>query len=285
MLGEQSAARAERQTLDVRALIGAARRTVRGAGRPGRRIPNRPRADDARGRDVLVEERRRHLQDAGDVVEAVGFVVLGQEGAGVDAQPEQFLDGGGIFGAVEPMQRHASRIRVRRGGLVERALQPGHEAVHGRLVGPAHARRRHHAAAQLPHGFLPDLRVVGQMREVHGVEREVGGLGALVVARHAVLVEERTLRGLGSRRRARLPAANAQPTDARHDQRRARRDRREQQTIQTLRASAVSAFIVVGFRQCHRARGRAATCCDRRWTRTGPDFPTSRRTLSSGPRR
>ena len=92
MLDEQSAPRAQRQTLDVRALVGAARRTEHGAGRSGRRIPNRPRADDARGRDVLIEERRRDLQHAGDIVEAIGFVVLGKEGAGVDAQPEQFLD-------------------------------------------------------------------------------------------------------------------------------------------------------------------------------------------------
>ena len=113
----------------------------------------------------------------------------------------------GVLGAIEPMQRHASRIRVRRGGLVERALQPRHEAVHGRLIRPAHARRRHHAAAKLPHGFLPHVRVVGQMREVQGVERDVGGLGALVVTRHAVLVEERALRRLG--RRGRAPARRA----------------------------------------------------------------------------
>ena len=40
-----------------------------------------------------------------------------------------------------------------------------------------------------------------------------------------------------------------------------------------------------GFIRCHRARARAATGCDRPWTRTGPDFPTSRRTLWSGRRR
>ena len=138
MLDQQSAARAERQTVDVRALIGAARRTVDGAGRSRRRIPNRPRAHDARRRDVLVEERRRHLQHAGHVVEAIGFVVLGKEGAGVDAQREQFLDRVGVLGAIQPMERHASRIRVRRGGLVERALQPRHEPVR-RRPGPAGA--------------------------------------------------------------------------------------------------------------------------------------------------
>ena len=44
-----------------------------------RRIADRSRADDARGRDVLIEERRRDLQYAGHIVEAVGFVVLRKE--------------------------------------------------------------------------------------------------------------------------------------------------------------------------------------------------------------
>ena len=173
VLDQQPAARAQRQAFDVRALLGAARRTIGRAGRLRRRVANRPRADDAGGRDVLVEERRRHLQHARHVVEAVGLIVLREEDAGVDAQPEQVFDGVGVLGAIESMERDAARDSgsPRRPGRA--VLEPRDQGVDRRLLRAAHAGRRHHAAAQLANRLFPDVRVVGQLREIQRVERDV----------------------------------------------------------------------------------------------------------------
>ena len=60
--------------------------------------------------------------------------------------------------------------------------------------GRGHARRRHQARAKFPDDLFPDFRVVAQVREVQFVQQQVGRLQPRVVARHAILVDERTLR-------------------------------------------------------------------------------------------
>ncbi len=80
VLDEQAAASAERQAVHAHGLIRAARGPIGRCCRARRAdCRARGRAHDARGGDVLVEERRRHGQHAGHVVEAVGLVVLRQQ--------------------------------------------------------------------------------------------------------------------------------------------------------------------------------------------------------------
>ena len=230
MLDQQSTSSAERQTLDVYALVGASRRTIGRAARSRRRIPNRPRGHDASRRNVLIEKRGRDLQHAGHIVEAIRFIVLGKEGARVDAQAEQILDGCAVFRAIEPMERDASRIRIRGSGLVERVFKPRHEPVDRGLIRPRHAGRRHHAAAQLPHDFLPHVRVAGKLGEVHRVEGEVGRLETLVMTRHAVPVEERAVCDLRSRSCLHRPIRRAQVRVSEREKHECETDRDEQST-------------------------------------------------------
>ena len=67
------AARAERKTIDVPRLIGGERLRIVRARQLGLRFTDRHLRGDARGGDVLIEERRRDAQRGGDVVEAVDF--------------------------------------------------------------------------------------------------------------------------------------------------------------------------------------------------------------------
>ena len=168
---------------------------------------------------------------------------------------------------------------LRRGGFVESALQPRHETVDGGLIRPRAAGRRHHAAAQLAHRLFPHVRVLGELREIQRVERDVGGLGALVVTRHAVPDRGAHVRETWDRRwRGRLlqgtPAASQRST---------------QHTLNTQRTQNNRLcefcdfcvdrrrFILLAFRRCHRARGRAATCFDSCGHEQRPDSPTARR--------
>ena len=68
---EQAAARAERQALDVIELVavGAGAEGVAAGGRL--RIADRQRADAIGGGEIPLEQRRRHAERVGDVVEAV----------------------------------------------------------------------------------------------------------------------------------------------------------------------------------------------------------------------
>jgi hypothetical protein len=77
-----------------------------------------------------------------------------------------------------------------KGGTIELALQPGHETVVGRLVGTGPADWRHHASAQLPNDFFPDLGVVGNLAQIEDIKRELGRTRTVVVAGDAVSVEE-----------------------------------------------------------------------------------------------
>ena len=85
----------------------------------------------------------------------------------------------------------ASWIRRRGGGPIERALEAGGEGVDDRLGRPRHAGRRHQAGAKLDDRLFPGRRGGGDIGEIERLEHEARGLEPLVVARHAVGVEER----------------------------------------------------------------------------------------------
>src|SRR6266568_7751007 len=99
MLGNESSARTQRQTLDMHTLVVAPRRTEDRAGGLRFGVANRLIAHQPRGRYVLVEKRRGHFQNIGDVVEAICFVIFGKQRAGIHAQCDKILDRVGIFDA------------------------------------------------------------------------------------------------------------------------------------------------------------------------------------------
>ena len=63
-----------------------------------------------------------------------------------------------------------------------------------RVVGPRHALRRHHAAAELPHHLLPGFGAVRDPCQIDLVELEPANPGPLVVAGDAVRVEKGAVR-------------------------------------------------------------------------------------------
>ena len=227
VLDEQAAARAERQALDARGLVGPARRAIRHAARPGRGIAERPRGHDAGRGDVLLEERRRHRQHAGHVVEAVGLVVLGQQRAGVDANAEQILDRVGVLGAVQAMERDAARIRIARRRCIERHARATRRTRRP-LPRPAAARRaaascrRAACARAFSHrlGVLRDVARDRRCRRRCPLSSRAGcGTDAVGVDQRARRGAEGAARPESTARSALSSRASARPTTRHGDQR------------------------------------------------------------------
>ena len=65
----------------------------------------------ARGGEVLVQVRRRHLQMRGVVVETFLALVGGSSAVTSASRPMQIAHGIGVFALVETAQRHAARRR------------------------------------------------------------------------------------------------------------------------------------------------------------------------------
>jgi len=109
---------------------------------------------------VGLDERRRGVQRAGDVVEAVAGVVDGQERSGIDLQPEQVANRVRILTAVQPVRprRCVRRLLGRR--AVQLPFQRAREEIDARRVGTGHVRRRHHSGAQLADDLLAELPVI-----------------------------------------------------------------------------------------------------------------------------
>src|SRR6185503_9912690 len=189
---DEAAARAERQALHVR-LLAARRREVRLAA--GARIGPADGADRdlPRGADVLLHERRRHLEAGRDVVEVLDLFVLRQELDGVDLEREQVADRVAVFLAIQTVRHDRLIAVVRDRGLVERVLKPYDERLEPLLVGTRLFRRRHRVAAQLAHGHL---ELLGMLRDALGLDLlEVEAAGEIggVVAIGAIALDERPL--------------------------------------------------------------------------------------------
>ena len=84
MTNERPAAGAERQAVVAIVLLHSRRHAVDRRGRARRRTADRGPADHARRREIALDERRRHLQHARDVVEAVARIVGRQQVGDID---------------------------------------------------------------------------------------------------------------------------------------------------------------------------------------------------------
>ena len=157
----------------------------------------------------MFQQQRRNLQHVGDVVEPVALVVARQQFGDVDVQRQQIADRVGVFGAIQPVQRRAPGIHVAGRRAVERRLQPGRQPLQRVLIGTRHARRRHGPAMNFADHFFPHLGALANAVQAHFVEREICDFERLVVAHHAILIEQLALRDvrrnrLGSGRRNHL---------------------------------------------------------------------------------
>ena len=194
---DHAAARAERRARDAVPWM------LRHVGRVGvgvidrrrRLVADRHAADIRRGVQVRLEQRRRQRLFIGDVVEVRAHRVVRQPLAGIDVELEQFLDGAGVLGTIEALERAAARIRVGLGVRVHRGLERADETLVGRGIGTRHARRRHHARLQLADHPLRHVGVLAGLGEIKRCERQAAGaiLVAIAVATDAVLLDERVV--------------------------------------------------------------------------------------------
>ena len=76
-----------------------------------RAVADRQAADLHRRGDVALNQRRRHGERLGDVVEALARAVGRQQRVHVDVEREQIADRVGVLGAVQPMQRRRDEAR------------------------------------------------------------------------------------------------------------------------------------------------------------------------------
>jgi hypothetical protein len=209
MLYEHAAARAERHTFDVVVLVDAGLRVVDAAVALRVRQSDGHLADDARSRDVLLEERRRDLENVRDVVEAVALVVLRQKRLDVHVEREQIGDRVRVLGSIQTMQGDFTGVPRRRRGGVELGLEARDPGTSRRAIRLRRAGRRHLRAAQLAHGGLEDAGLVRDRLGGHAIERDLGRQVVAVVAIGAILAKQGPLLR-GARRRA----VHTKPSDA-----------------------------------------------------------------------
>ncbi len=144
----------------------------------------------------------------GIVVEPVFLLIARQQRGDVDVQADQVAHRVGVFAPVEPVQRNAPRLRRDLRGI-EVSLEEVDQVVDRRLVRMRlGARGRHEPRPQLTHGGFPNLGVVRQAVERHGVEGDAAGPVGSVMTLEAVVIDHVPARlrvnlagrGLGCRR-------------------------------------------------------------------------------------
>ena len=187
--GAQSTDGAERQAFEMLVLRQILADRVGVAAQADTRIPDRNRADLPGRCEVRLQQRGRVALGVRHVVEPVGGFVRWQERGDIDVHAEQVTDRVRVFRAVQPAQDGTTRVQARRRRAVQLLFQPADQAVVGRLVRPFDALRGHHAQLQLPQDLFPGLRIGRNIREIERVQGEVARLQALVVTRHAVLID------------------------------------------------------------------------------------------------
>jgi hypothetical protein len=88
-----------------------------------------------------------------------------------------------------------TRIRMRRRGSIQLALDPRDERLLGLRIGTRSAGWWHQPAAQLPRDFFPDVGMIADAREIQRLERQTANLGFLVVTADTVAGDHLARRG------------------------------------------------------------------------------------------
>ena len=194
--GENAAASPQRQSGNVRELIARSRAERSSPAGAQSRLAQRRRERRCGRRDVLLNKGRRNLQRGGDIVEALRGVVRRQQFGAVDVDQKQIVDRVLVLLAIQAVQHFGVGDARLVGKLVERTFQIRHQRIDRLAVRLLRARRRHDAAAQLAHGLLEKFGILGDARRVreYAFEADAAGLGFVVVAAHAVLLDGGQLR-------------------------------------------------------------------------------------------
>ena len=221
----QAAAGPERQAVERVVLRMVGRRPVGVRRCPHGRAADGRAADDARRRQVLLEEQRRHPQHVRDVVEAVARIIRRQEARHVDLERQQIADDVRVLRAVQAVQGAAARIRRAGGGLIECRRELRGQCVVLRVVGPRPARGRHLPRLQLAEHPLPGGRARRDVRDVEPFEHDARRAKPPVVTGHAVALDQRPVRGRDGllRRRGGRRSGLRRPGGARQDDREQRK--------------------------------------------------------------
>ena len=167
----ESAARSERQPVDVVVLRRILRDAIDGLGRR-RDVADGQPGDAGRRRQVGLEQRRRQAQRSGLVVESTARIVRGQKLRGVHLDREQIAHDVGVLAAVRAMEpgrrQAANRVAVQLG-----LEPPGQRGVDlGNRT--RRAGRRHQAGPQPPHAPFQDLGVIGDAGQIDSVPHDTG---------------------------------------------------------------------------------------------------------------
>ena len=109
------------------------------------------------------------------------------------------LHGVAVLGAVQAVQGGPAGVGACQGSAVELGLEPRHDGVVRRLVGPGPSDRWHGAGPQLADYRFPHLRVLARSVHVQDVEGQSSGPRTLVVAGEAVPLQDGAGCGLGRR--------------------------------------------------------------------------------------
>jgi hypothetical protein len=165
---QQAAAGTERQPFDVLVLGQPAGRRIGDLGGSGAAIAHGLAADLHRRAHVALDQRRRHRERLGDVVEAFVGVVGRQERLHVHVERQQIADRIGVLGAVETMERGRVGVRTRRVGAIEPRLERRGKAVERGAIRARHAARRHHPRLDLAHHLFPHFGVGADVIEPAG---------------------------------------------------------------------------------------------------------------------
>ena len=154
-------------------------------------IASRQAGHFARGAQVPLEQRWRHLQDAGDVVESIALIVCRKQLRGINLDIQQVADRILVLGAIEPVDRfRPAGIGPRCRYAIDLAFQPARDTVIGRDVRSGTSRRRHGPRSKLPYDLFPRVRLRRHVRQAEPVKRKVGSPELLIVAGEAVLLED-----------------------------------------------------------------------------------------------
>ena len=162
------------------------RGVVGGVGRVDVRASDRQAAHFAGGVQVGVEVGRGERLDIGDVVEVLAHLVERQPDAGVDLDAQQFADGRRVLGPVESLESPHPGVGMAPVGVVDVLLERLDQREQHFGFRTGHARRRHHARAQLADHALRERGVVGSALDGELGERDVAGQQRVVVAHLAV---------------------------------------------------------------------------------------------------
>ena len=160
---------------------------------------DRQAADFAGGVQIRVEVGRGERLDIGDVVEILAHLVERKPDARIDLDSQQFADGRRVLCPIQPLEGSDTRVGMASVGFIDVLFKRLYQGKQDIRLWTRHARRRHHAGAQLADHAFRELGIVGRALDREFGERDVAGQQRVVVADLAVGAHDRgqLLRGHG----------------------------------------------------------------------------------------